>query len=181
MVLGIAVAGLALPVFAADGPKKALVVTVTTGFRHSSIPTAEKVLAKLAQQSGAFTVDYARVEPSSPEFKNPDTGKTDDAKVKAAIQAVLGEKMRAESLKNYDLIIFANTTGDLPLPDKEAFLDWLKSGKAFVGMHSCSDTFHGWPYRRSTSFGAPRIWPSASSYASCHRSPRRHCASASPE
>ena len=53
--------------------------------------------------------------------------------------------MSAEALKNYDAIIFANTTGDLPLPDKKAFLDWLKSGKAFIGMHSCTDTFHGWP------------------------------------
>jgi len=26
-------------------PKKLLVVTTTTGFRHSSIPTAEKILA----------------------------------------------------------------------------------------------------------------------------------------
>ena len=32
-------------------PKKVLVVTVTEGFRHSSIPTAEKVLAELAEQA----------------------------------------------------------------------------------------------------------------------------------
>ena len=41
-------------------PKKVLVVTVTKGFRHSSIPTAEKVLGELAQKSGAFEVDYVR-------------------------------------------------------------------------------------------------------------------------
>jgi hypothetical protein len=39
-------------------PKKLLVVTVTTGFRHSSIETAEKVLAELGASSGAWTVDY---------------------------------------------------------------------------------------------------------------------------
>ena len=33
-------------------PKKLLVVTTTTGFRHSSIPTAEKILAQLAKDSG---------------------------------------------------------------------------------------------------------------------------------
>lgn len=125
-------------------PKKVLVVTVTKGFRHSSIPTAEKVIANLAASSGAFTVDYARVEPNSPEFKGPD-GKVDNAKVNAAIDAVLAEKMSPAALQKLDGIIFANTTGDLPLPDREAFLAWLKSGKAFVGMHSCSDTFHGWP------------------------------------
>jgi hypothetical protein len=54
-------------------------------------------------------------------------------------------KLSPESLKNYDGVIFANTTGDLPIPDKEGFLSWIKAGGAFVGMHSCSDTFHGWP------------------------------------
>src|SRR5437879_2768763 len=104
----------------ADPPrKKVLVVTVTKGFRHSSIPTAEKVLGELATRSGAFEVDYVR---------------TDEE---------MAQKMTAEALKNYDGVIFANTTGDLPLPDKQAFLDWIKSGKAFMGMHSATDTFRG--------------------------------------
>jgi type 1 glutamine amidotransferase len=100
-------------------PKKLLVVTVTKGFRHSSIPTAEKVLGELAQKSGDFTVDYVRTD------------------------AEMEEKMTAAALKNYDGVIFANTTGNLPLPDKQAFLLWIKSGKAFIGMHSATDTFHG--------------------------------------
>lgn len=104
---------------AADAPKKLLVVTVTKGFRHSSIPTAEKVLGKLAEQSKAFTVDYVR---------------TDEE---------MAAQMTKENLRQYDGFIFANTTGILPLPDKEAFLDEIKGGKAFIGMHSASDTFHG--------------------------------------
>jgi type 1 glutamine amidotransferase len=123
-------------------PKKVLVVTTTTGFRHSSIPTAEKVIAQLGQESGAFTVEYARVEPNDPEFKGAD-GNLDKAKVDEAIKAVLAEKMSPEALKNYDAVVFANTTGDLPLPDREAFINWVKSGKGFVGMHSAGDTFHG--------------------------------------
>jgi uncharacterized protein len=99
-------------------PKKLLVVTVTKGFRHSSIPTAEKVLGELAQKSGTFTVDYVR---------------TDEE---------MAQKMTAAALKAYDGVIFANTTGDLPLPDKDAFLKWVKSGKAFIGMHSATDTFN---------------------------------------
>ena len=132
--------GLTAPAQAA--PKKVLVVTVTLGFRHSSIPTAEKVLAELANDSGAFTVDYARVNPDDPQFKGDD-GKRDNTKVNAAIKTVLAEKMSPEALKQYDAVIFANTTGDLPLPDKQAFLDWIKSGKGFVGMHAAGDTFHG--------------------------------------
>jgi type 1 glutamine amidotransferase len=141
-VLTIGAIGWAAP--AQGAPKKVLVVTVTLGFRHSSIPTAERVLADLARESSAFTVEYARVTPTDPQFKGPD-GKPDKDKVKAAITEVLAEKMNPAALKKYDAIIFANTTGDLPLPDKEAFLDWIKSGKGFVGMHSATDTFPGFP------------------------------------
>src|SRR2546426_9569123 len=93
------------PGFAA--PKKLLVVTVTKGFRHSSIPTAEKVLGELAEKSGAFTVDYVRNDED------------------------MAQKMTTATLKNYDGVIFANTTGELPLPDKDAFIAWIKSGNAF--------------------------------------------------
>jgi len=129
-------------VHAEAAPKNVLVVTTTTGFRHSSIPTAEKVIAQLGKESGLFTVDYARVEPNDPKFRGAD-GKPDNAKVHDAIKMVLAEKMSPEALKNYDAVIFANTTGDLPLPDKQAFLDWIKSGKGFAGMHSATDTFRG--------------------------------------
>ncbi len=121
-------AGVVLPLaLSAAQPKKLLVVTATKGFRHSSIPTAEKIIAMLGTDSGVFTVDYVRGGPD---------GK-DDAEVR--------EKMAPESLAKYDGVIFANTTGELAIPDKEYFLNWLKSGKAFVGMHSCSDTYHGYP------------------------------------
>ena len=131
--------GYALPAPAAA--KNVLVVTVTKGFRHSSIPTAERVLAQLGQKSGAFTVDYARVDPNDARFKGPN-GKPDGARVEAAIKQVLAEKMSPAALSNYDAVVFANTTGELPLPDKSAFLNWIKSGKGFVGMHSATDTLH---------------------------------------
>lgn len=119
------VAALAVPAWAA--PKKLLVVTATKGFRHSSIPVAEKVLAMLGADSQSYTVEYVRGGPD---------GK-DDAEVR--------QKMSPENLQQFDGVIFANTTGDLAIPDKEFFLNWIKSGKAFVGMHSCSDTYHGYP------------------------------------
>ena len=122
--------------------KKVLVVTVTTGFHHSSIPTAEKILGELAQKTGLFTVEYARVDYDSPEFKLAD-GKPDTNKLYKAGAQVLAEKMSRQALASYDGIIFANTTGDLPLPDKQAFFDWIKSGKGFIGMHSATDTFRG--------------------------------------
>jgi len=139
----LALAGLfAGPAFAA--PKRVLVVTTTVGFRHTSIATAERVLAELGKQSGVFTVDYARLDNNEPKFKGAD-GKEDKAKSHAAVKEVLAEKMSRTALANYDAVIFANTTGDLPLPEREALLDFVKSGKGFVGIHSATDTFPGYP------------------------------------
>ncbi len=144
VMLAGALCALGLAAAAQTAPKRVLVVTVTKGFRHDSIPTAEKVIAQLGADTGTFTVEYARVEPKDPQFKG-ENGRPDTAKVNKAIEDVLAEKMSPEALKNYDAVIFANTTGNLPLPDKQAFLDWVKSGKGFVGMHSATDTFHGFP------------------------------------
>jgi len=47
----------------AAAPKRLLVVTATKGFRHSSIPIAEKVIAMIGADSGAYTVDYVRGGP----------------------------------------------------------------------------------------------------------------------
>ena len=72
-------------------PKRVLVVTTTTGFRHSSIPTLEKTLGEMAQKSGAFTVTFAGLDAGTAEFKGAD-GKPDNAKFKAAVAVVLAEK-----------------------------------------------------------------------------------------
>jgi type 1 glutamine amidotransferase len=171
---------------ASAAPKKILVVTVTTGFRHDSIPTAERILAQLATESGAFTVDYVRQPdvkipgkpgvPQKPKDLKPDATdaakekygadmkkfeaaeakyKLDLAKYEADAPRIKALQQDAEAqlkhnlsqlspdnLKNYDGVIFANTTGDLPLPDKQGFIDWVKAGHAFMAMHSGSDTFH---------------------------------------
>jgi uncharacterized protein len=133
-------------------PKKLLVVTTTTGFRHSSIPTAEKILAKLAKDSGEFTVEFVEQPPGHaatgfPAKLKPNASDADkaaeaawDEKLKVALQ-----KLSPESLKNYDGVMFLSTTGDLPIPDKQGFLDWIKAGHGFIGIHAAADTFHGWP------------------------------------
>lgn len=123
--------------FGANANKKVLVVTVTTGFPHSSIPTAEKILTDLGQKSGAFTV--VDIVGSGPRPKE----KAEETAWMEKLTAALAGKMSSAALKNYDGIIFANTTGDLPLPDKDAFLKWIAAGHAFIGMHSATDTFRG--------------------------------------
>jgi type 1 glutamine amidotransferase len=141
---------------AADAPKKLLVVTTTTGFRHASIPTLEKMLSHLAKESGEFTVDFVQQPPGHPATGFPKKLKADaseadkaafnanEAKFDAALKVAL-QKLSPENLKNYDGVIFASTTGDLPLPDEQGFIGWIKAGHAFIGIHSASDTFHGFP------------------------------------
>lgn len=150
-------------------PKKLLVVTVTTGFRHSSIETAEKVIAELGAKSGAFTVDYVHhpegqpKNPGKPPVKGPkESDEAFKAKVDAysiasakfnednqtwgdKIKAYMADKMALDKIKHYDGFIFANTTGDLLFPDRDGFLKLIENGKAFIAMHSGSDTYH--PFR----------------------------------
>jgi type 1 glutamine amidotransferase len=132
-------------------PKRLLVVTTTTGFRHSSIQTAEKILAQLAHSSGEFTVDFLEQPLGKPQDLKRDatdqeksTYQTTEAKWDDALKTAL-QKISPESLKNYDGVVFASTTGDLPIPDKQGFLEWIKAGHAFIGIHAASDTFHSWP------------------------------------
>ena len=136
-------------------PEKLLVVSTTTGFRHSSIETGEKILTQLAKDSGAFTVDFVQQPPGHaptgfPTKLKPEASEADKAafttaeaawndQLKSALQ-----KLSPENLKNYDGVLFLSTTGDLPIPDRQGFLDWIKAGHAFIGIHAAADTFHGW-------------------------------------
>jgi len=150
--------------FAAESPKKVLVVTVTTGFRHASIPTAEKILEQIAKDSGKFTVEFVRQpegQPKAPGRPRPGPkGEADPAHQAAlkkfaednkAHQAAMAawlpkaaaalQKLSVANLKNFDAVLFASTTGDdLPLPDKQGFIDWVASGKGFIGVHAATDT-----------------------------------------
>jgi type 1 glutamine amidotransferase len=116
-------AGAAASRGAAEGraPARLLVVTVTKGYHHESIPKLTERIEGLGKQSGLFTVDMAGTD------------------------ADLGAKTTAAALKGYDGVVFNNTTGDLPLADRDAFLAWIESGKGLVGIHAAADTFHGWP------------------------------------
>lgn len=154
-----------VPVFAAAAPKKVLVVTVTTGFRHSCIPLSEQVLEQLAKESGQFTVEFVRQPEGmrgAPGRPRPGPKGADDPAHQEALKkfaadekayrevwipkaAAALQKMSPANLRNYDAVLFASTTGDLPVPDRQAFVDWIAGGKAFIGVHAATDTFHNFP------------------------------------
>ena len=148
----------------AKAPARFLVVTVTAGFRHGSIGTAESVLEEMGRTSGLFHVDFLRMPPGRlPQPQAPRRGKDtsdadwqqeqaafkaaqeqfkkDDAAWQATLKDAFAKAFAPETLASFDGVMFVNTTGDLPVPDLTALLDWVKSGKSFVGMHAATDTF----------------------------------------
>ena len=100
-------------------PVRVLMLTATRGFRHDSIAQARDTMAALAVSTGQFTVSA-----------------TED----------VGSITRA-SLATYDVVFFALTTGELPLDadQKSAILEFVSSGKGFLGVHSATDTLYEWP------------------------------------
>jgi uncharacterized protein len=101
--------------------QRVVVVTHTAGFRHDSIPAAEETIRQLGRESGLFDVSYCRTADDVRRMLTP-----------GALADVAG-------------VVFANTTGNIGIPDLEGFLAWIASGRGFVGVHSASDTYHDAP------------------------------------
>jgi len=94
-----------------------LYLTLSKGFKHDVIPHTTEVIKQIGEQSGAY-----------------DTTVTEDVSL-----------FTAEGLKGYDAVMFY-TTGELPLSDeqKRDFIEFIKAGHGFVGVHSATDTFYMW-------------------------------------
>lgn len=101
-----------------DSSDKVLVFTKTSGFRHESIEIGVKTIEELGKQNH-FEVTH-----------------TEDATL-----------FSTENLKQYKLVIFLNTTGDvLNTEQEQAFESFIKNGGSFVGVHSASDTEFEWAW-----------------------------------
>ena len=116
-------------------PRKVLVFSKTSGFRHGSIPVGAKSIVMLGQQTGAFEAVHSE----------------DDS------------MFEPESLKQFDAVIMLNTTGKLFLPKpmpkdpakkakalerekrlKKSLVDFVSGGKGLAGTHSATDTYKDW-------------------------------------
>jgi hypothetical protein len=97
---------------------RALVFTKTAGYRHDSIPAAIAAVQRLGARND-FVVDA-----------------TEDANA-----------FNAANLSRYSVVIFLVTTGDvLDEAQQAALTQYIANGGGFVGVHSASDTEHGWPW-----------------------------------
>ena len=111
----------------ATAAPRILVVTTTMGYRHSSIETAEKVIAELGKSSGLYDVDFASVAPPKELGANATDARQAEHRAEQTayeekIRAVLAAKMNVQALKGYVGVVFASTTGELPLPDRDGFI-----------------------------------------------------------
>jgi uncharacterized protein len=106
---------------AETAPAHLLVVTNTQGYRHESIPLLVGLVERLGRESGLWVGERA------------DT----DEEVRALTTAA--------SLKRLDGVVFLNSSGDVPLADRAAFLAWVDAGGGVVGVHGAANTMQGWP------------------------------------
>jgi len=101
----------------------------------------DKAKEKYAADMKKYEEETAKWTPEM-EAKAKDLEKQSADQMKASMDKLSPANLKA---KKIDGVIFANTTGDLPLPDREGFIKWIAEGHAFMGMHSASDTFPGFP------------------------------------
>lgn len=97
---------------------RVLMLTATAGFRHDSIATARDVMSTLAP-GNSFSV----------------TATEDLGRISAA------------GLSEIDVVMFALTSGELPLSDSQrtALIAAINGGKGFIGVHSATDTLYEFP------------------------------------
>ncbi|MEO6686002.1 MAG: ThuA domain-containing protein, partial [Dyadobacter sp.] len=95
-----------------------LVFSKTAAFRHASIGAGKTALTKLSKEKG-FTVSFTE-----------DAGQFND-----------------KNLKNYNAVIFLNTTGDILNDEQQiAFERYIQAGGGYLGIHAATDTEYGWPW-----------------------------------
>jgi type 1 glutamine amidotransferase len=99
-------------------PERVLYFTYSAGYRHDVIPLSEAILTQLGRNSSAFEVIA-----------------TEDL-----------SEFSAGNLERYAAVMFY-TTGEIPMSgvQKAALLNFVHSGRGFLGVHSATDTFYGWP------------------------------------
>lgn len=119
--------------------KKILVFSKTNGFRHASIETGKIALTQMGESTGAFEAVV------SDDMKNFDK----------------------ENIEKFDAICFLSTTQNVFAPNKDEhskmteeekkmapdlekarkanFMNFIASGKGFIGIHAATDTCYEWP------------------------------------
>jgi len=133
-----------------SGPFKMLIFSWTTGFHHDSIGTAQQMAADIGANNpiAPFTVDIANAQPLDPTGSCTDNGQNDPNGKQLPIPGCMANvSMFTEAnLKNYEIVFFANPTGNdfsqsgmVGQVAMAAFEKYMRSGGAYIGVHSATD------------------------------------------
>ena len=114
-MIGLCGSAAAWPFTARAQQRGLLYLTHSAGYRHEAIPLSRTVLSRIGQSLFDVTA-------------------TEDV-----------SQLTTENLARYAAVMFF-TTGELPMSatQKTALLDFVRSGRGFVGVHSATDTFYEW-------------------------------------
>jgi len=119
-------------------PRKILILSQCEGFKHSSVPYAEKAFEILGQKTGAFTtvatIDSGILE--SPEFDTFDAILMNSTTMRLPLLQVDTKDMneaQKQALEVRELAV------------QKRFIDFVRNGKALIGVHAGTDCFYKWP------------------------------------
>ncbi len=102
-----------------QAPRRVLVFQLCQGYAHGCIPVASRAFELMGRKTGAFETVV------STDMKD----------------------IAAENLKTFDAILLNNTT-QLTFEDpaqREALVEFVRSGKGLIGIHAATDCFYDWP------------------------------------
>lgn len=148
--------------WAADAPKRVLLVTHSGGFMHDSIGVAEQVLKELGPKHG-LDVKCFRFT-NDPDARVKVKEKVGDKIVEKETTALeaYSERYRkttgltmsredcgrinAGTLARFDAVLFFTSGNPLTKDELQDLITWVRKGRAFAGTHCASDTLYGTPY-----------------------------------
>jgi type 1 glutamine amidotransferase len=149
--------------FAADAPKRLLLVTHSAGFIHDSVGVAEEVLKGIGPKHGfavtcyRFTNDpdaIIKVKRKGADGKEEEVQTTALAdysrkfreRTGVAVEKENCGRINAGTLKNFDCVLFFTTGNPLNKDELKDLMNWVRDGGAFAGTHCGSDTLYNTPY-----------------------------------
>jgi uncharacterized protein len=126
LTLSLAVCGTLVAQTPGRTRKKLLAIGEEKGYRHESVSHALAIIERLGRQSGFW-----------------------DTTIRTDTEALTKKKLEynAKNLNDFDAVLFY-TGGTLEMDDqkKADFLSFVHDdGKGFIGIHSATITFTGWP------------------------------------
>jgi type 1 glutamine amidotransferase len=129
-------------------PARLLLVTHSGGFIHDSVGVAEEVLKEIGPKNGFEVTCYRFTGDPDAKTKSGKTALEEySEKFRARTGLPVGRdhcgRVNAETLKNFDVVLFFTTGDPLTKDEVKDLIAWVKSGKGFAGTHCASDTLYG--------------------------------------